>query len=200
MNKPDTLLPYITALFIVLATFLFISLPAYAHKLNVFSWGGDKQIYGEAFFNGGRKAKNVTVRIEDAESHDLLLTIQTDKQGKFAITVPQEAVQQRLDLLVSVNSGDGHRGEWLLEADEYLLSAPPAESGAVTGTITEPISPETVREIARQEIQRELAERQQQKVRPQDILGGIGCIIGLAALFSWFQANKKKRVPTKDTT
>jgi nickel transport protein len=184
---------------------LLASFPAQAHKLNVFSWANDRQIYGEAFFHGGRKAKNITVRIQDAKSHNLLLSTQTNEQGEFAFTVPQQAAQQRLDLLITADSGDGHRGEWLLEATEYLEHkssssnlAPESATGCSTTAL---IDTEAIREIVRQELKREmlpikqeLAERQEKKIRPQDILGGIGCIIGLAALFTWFQANKKKKI------
>ncbi len=205
MNRPKTLPPRaIVSIvsFALLLLLLSVALPAQAHKLNVFSWAGDRQIYGEAFFNGGRKAKNITVQIQDAESHSLLLTTQTDEQGKFAFTLPQQAVQQQFDLLISADSGDGHRGEWLLEASEYLVPEPSSSdfvaSGATTGPSTAQIDTEAVRTIVRQELERELlpikrdlAKRQEKKVRPQDILGGIGCIIGLAALLAWFRAKKK---------
>ena len=197
MNRFRLLTAFLFAVF--LSSF---TLPAHAHKLNVFSWTGDQQIYGEAFFNGGRKAKNITVAVQDVATHTSLLTTHTDDEGKFQFTPPQQAVQQKLDLLISADSGDGHRGEWLLTADEYLspsdapsLSAPQKDRPATAG-----LDMETVREIVRQELNRELvpikrhlAERNEKKVNPRDILGGIGCIIGLAGLLAWFQANKKRR-------
>ncbi len=209
MNGPDSTIPRgTTSVIVSLLLLLLVSFPAHAHKLNVFSWAGDRQIYGEAFFNGGRKAKKITVRIQDAESHSLLLTTRTDEQGKFVFTVPQEAAQQRIDLLISADSGDGHRGEWLLEADEYLIPEPSASSDLGSESTTELstalINTEAVRKIVRQELERELlpikqdlAERQGKKARPQDILGGIGCIIGLAALLAWFQGKKKSPSPNR---
>ncbi|MCI5165612.1 MAG: hypothetical protein D3903_05835 [Candidatus Electrothrix sp. GM3_4] len=205
MNRPLLLTVF---LFAVLFSLSISSLPAEAHKLNVFCWTGDNQVYGEAFFSGGRKAKNVPVHVQDAESHAALLTTQTDKEGKFQFTPPQQAVQQELDLLVTVNTGDGHRGEWLLTADEYLLTgsvpAPTEQPSIKSATESVDMESETVRTIARtivrQEldrelvpIKRELAEAREKKVNPRDILGGIGCIIGLAALFGWIQSNKKKK-------
>ncbi|MCI5137103.1 MAG: hypothetical protein D3922_01515, partial [Candidatus Electrothrix sp. AR1] len=76
-----------TLLFTVL--FAFFALPAQAHKMNVFSWAGDQQIYGEAFFSGGRKAKNVPVHVQNSETRTSLLTTQTDDEGKFQFTPPQ---------------------------------------------------------------------------------------------------------------
>lgn len=214
MNRLAILRPQNITLSIVLLLFsLFLTLPAQAHKLNVFSWTGGNQIHGEAFFSGGRKAKNITIHIEDTETHSLLLTTQTNKQGGFTFTLPQKAVQQQLDLLISADSGDGHRGEWLMEASEYLVPKQSPSTGLASATATESkkesagaaIEVEAIRKIVRQEleqklipIRRELAERQEKKVRLQDILGGIGCIIGLAVLLAWFQANKKKKTTLAD--
>ncbi|WP_446011943.1 hypothetical protein [Candidatus Electrothrix sp.] len=197
MNSSHILPPQKTVLLVAVLPLLFlVSPPAHAHKLNVFAWGSDRQIYGETFFNGGRKAKNITVQVQNAESHSLVLTTQTNALGEFQFTLPQQVVQQQLDLLVSADSGDGHRGEWLLEASEYL--GPESTTADPSTALMNTVDTAAVREIVRQELKRELipikkdlAERQEKKVRLQDILGGIGCIIGLAGLLAWFQAKKK---------
>ncbi|MCI5148212.1 MAG: hypothetical protein D3916_02215 [Candidatus Electrothrix sp. MAN1_4] len=180
------------------ALFFFLALPAHAHKLNVFSWADDKQIYGEAFFNGGRKAKNVPIQIQDAKSDRVILTTQTDKEGKFQLSPPQQAIQQKLDLRIIGNSGDGHRGEWLLTADEYLM-ADSSPVPAVENQAREELDIQGIRDIIRQELARELAPIKQQlaeghedKARPRDIIGGIGWIIGLAGMLAWILSNKKR--------
>ncbi len=199
MNQPRTL---IALLFAVL--YSCFALPAQAHKMNVFSWAGDQQIYGEAFFSGGRKAKNITVHVQNSETQTTLLTTQTDEEGKFQFTPPQQAVQQKLDLLITAETGDGHRGEWLLAADEYL---PADNTPSVVSQEEQPtvgnFDMEAVREIVRQElnkelvpIKRHLAEGREKKVNPQDILGGIGYIIGLAGILAWFKSKKKKKTST----
>ena len=182
--------------------FILVALPAHAHKLNVFSWTGDNQVYGEAFFSGGRKAKNIPVHIQNAESLSSLLTTRTDEEGKFQFALPQQAVQQKTDLLITVDTGDGHRGEWLLTTDEYLPAAADSPRAAQQSpeekSAAESMTPETLRAIVRQELARELApvkrslaEGREKKITLRDILGGIGCIIGLAGILAWFQAKKK---------
>lgn len=174
---------------------------AQAHKLNVFCWIGDQQIYGETFFSGGRKSKNIPVHVQDAKSLALLLTTKTDQKGRFQFAPPQQAFAQKLDLLISVNTGDGHRGEWLLTADEYLQIASEASSPAHKKQPAEKLmgmDMESMKAIIRQEIDKELlpvkrklAEARGEKPSLQDILGGIGCIMGLAGILAWFQAKKK---------
>ncbi|CAK8717301.1 Nickel transport protein [Candidatus Electrothrix laxa] len=194
-----------TAIFFA-GVFLFFALPTQAHKLNVFSWTGENKIYGEAFFSGGRKAKNVPVHVQNAESLASLLTTQTDEEGKFQFTPPQQAVQQNQGLLITVDTGDGHRGEWLLEADEYLIedSAPPPSSQTKQPG-SELVTLEDIRQIVLQELNRELipikrhlAEDREKEANPRDIIGGIGCILGLAGIFAWFQAKKKKKKASAD--
>ncbi|MCI5122457.1 MAG: hypothetical protein D3908_14955, partial [Candidatus Electrothrix sp. AUS4] len=159
MNRPSL---YGIFVFIIGLFSLLITSPVNAHKLNIFSWAGDNQIYGEAFFSGGRKAKNITIQIQDAKSDALLLSTQTDEEGKFQFAPPKEAIKQKADLRIVANSGDGHRGEWLLTADEYLLSEASASSTGEKSQAKEDASDgenvrETVREIVRQELARELA-------------------------------------------
>jgi nickel transport protein len=197
---------YLLTALLFAGVILFLALPAQAHKLNVFCWTGDQQVYGEAFFSGGRKAKTVQVHVQNAASHASLLTTETDEEGKFQFTPPQQAVAQKSDLLITVETGDGHRGEWPLTADEYLSAASdptgaaqsPEEKSAVTSGAS--VDREAVRAIVRQELNRELlpikrhlAEEREKKAGPRDILGGIGCILGLAGILAWFQAKKKKK-------
>ncbi|MCI5141316.1 MAG: hypothetical protein D3909_06230 [Candidatus Electrothrix sp. ATG1] len=191
---------------LIIIFFLLTALPAHAHKLNVFSWADDKAIYGEAFFSGGRKAKNISVQVQDVASHTVLLTTQTDDKGNFQFTPPQQAVQQQLDVLIIADSGDGHRGEWRLDAGEYLSvkkteNAPPSGSEErqeqAAGTV---VDIHTVRKIVRQELEKELApikrklaETQKKEVRLQDIIGGIGCILGMAGILAWFRSKQKEK-------
>ncbi len=227
MNRPPSLtVLFFTVRFTVLFTLLSLSFTqqAQSHKLNVFCWSGDQQIYGETYFSGGRKAKNVPVHVQDAKSLVLLFTTKTDQQGKFQFAPPQQAVEQKSDLLISVNAGDGHRGEWLLTADEYLpastaeasvssAQSAPSEVSEVSEVPDAASSPqdtkqlnidnidmESIRAMIRQEVNKELlpvkrklAESQDKKPSIQNVLLGIGCIIGFTGILAWFQEKKKNK-------
>ncbi|XOF34503.1 MAG: hypothetical protein ACL93V_04205 [Candidatus Electrothrix sp. YB6] len=194
----------------ILLVLLLAPLLASAHKMNVFAWAEDQLIYGEAKFSGGRGAKNITVTVEDAASGAVLLTTRTDGQGKFQFSPPAQTVEKQPDLLIIADAGDGHRAEWPLAAEEYLVASsaaadhPAKSSTAGSGGRTQPVTagPDEaqIRRIVREEVNRQLApvrqalaEEQQRKIAPQDILGGIGCIIGLAGLFAWLRSRKKQK-------
>jgi nickel transport protein len=182
--------------------------PAEAHKLNIFAWPVGEVIYGEAVFSGGRKAKNVKITVQDVQSHTILLETHSDNQGEFNFALPEQAAKKQLDLLIVADSGDGHRGEWLLTATEYFarsatsdLLSGPVVAQAKTGLIAE----QAVRRIVQEELNRELApvkqalaEGREKKIDPRDIAGGIGCILGIAGLFAWIQTKKKKNTKAVD--
>ncbi len=181
-----------------------LPLPASAHKMNVFAWAGDELIYGEAKFSGGRAAKDITIKVEDAQSGTGLLTTRTDGQGKFQFPPPEQAVRKQLDLLIIADAEDGHRAEWPLPAEEYLVASAEAEQSAASSDSTRPVTAgldeAQIRRIVQDEVNRQLAhvrqalaEERGRKIAPQDILGGIGCIIGLAGLFAWLRSRKQQQ-------
>ncbi|MCW5211834.1 hypothetical protein VU04_02865 [Desulfobulbus sp. TB] len=211
MNRPPSLKALFFTVFFTVLSVLSLSFTqqAEAHKLNIFCWTSDQQIYGETFFSGGRKAKNVSVHVQDAKSLSQLLTTTTDQKGRFQFVPPQQAIAQKLDLLISVNTGDGHRGEWFLAAGEYLLATSEASASSAPSEVSNAASSlqateqlhidmESMRAIIQQEVdkkllpvKRKLAEAQREKPSVQNILVGISCIIGLTGILAWFQEKKK---------
>ncbi len=216
MNSARTHLPVILLFVILLRPF-----PAAAHKLNVFAWSSGNEIQGEVMLSGGRKAKQVKIILENAASHAVLLETGTDEQGKFRFPLPEQAVQDKPDLLVVANAGEGHRGEWLLKASEYAGTAAAASQSIDQGDTTAPAAQEeetaaesssgtvqqaaaadvqTLRQIVAEElnkgltpVRQALAESSEHKPSIQDILGGIGWIIGMAGLAAWMQSRRKQQ-------
>ncbi len=212
MNCPYRIL---TILFLFSISVL-LPLTAHAHKLRIFAWSEGDIIYGETAFSGNRKPKNAEITVQDAANHAVLLTTRTDEQGKFSFTMPDDAVREHLDLLLVVNAGEGHRGEWPLPAAEYLvLNTPPMSTGvkeskptAVTNHASSPADPtntvlvdeQLLRRIVDEELEKKLAplrhmlaENKDNSPDLRDILGGIGYILGLAGLLAWMQAKKQQR-------
>lgn len=197
--------------------FVFQPLTTHAHKLRIFAWPEGDTIYGETAFSGNRKPKNAEITVQDAASHTILLTTRTDEQGKFNFVVPQKAAANHLDLLLVVNAGEGHRGEWPLPATEYLTLTPTPKIASVkesTSTVakndpsppanttnTVLIDEQLLRRIVDEELEKKmtplrsiLAENKDSSPGLQDILGGIGYILGLAGLLAWIKAKKQNGV------
>jgi len=196
--------------------FLLMPLHADAHKIRIFAWPEGTTIHGETAFSGSRKPVNVEVMVLDAATKRTLLTTRTDTQGKFNFQLPTEAIGKRLDLLLVVNTGEGHRGEWPLPAVEYLDSVdqPIPENTSASAPAPVHVEPailptstnntdlndaQHLRRIIDEELEKKLApirqllaEQNDRSPTLADIFAGLGYIFGLAGLLIWLQ-NRKKR-------
>lgn len=201
-----TLLRFI---FVLFAAALFTATSVQAHKIRVFAYESGGMIFTEVKFSNGRPAQNTQVVVEGKDGSSILSGT-TDKSGIFQFAIPQEALNQKPDLKIIADVGEGHRGSWLLEAADYLAIGSPQK-----GVTEEPESPpstprdapaknspaasdyraleERVEEIIRQEllpIKRILAQEKEKKLTLQDILGGLGYIFGLAGIAAYYKSKK----------
>ncbi|WP_417916332.1 hypothetical protein [Candidatus Electronema sp. JC] len=195
-------------LVVLLAVLLLLPPAAQAHKLSVFAWPEGGEIRGEVKFSGGRKAKNVQIAVQNAADHAMLAETACDENGAFRFALPEQALQARPDLLIVANGGEGHRGEWLLEAKDYAPAVPAGSvptSSVSTGSTTAAaavssgLSEQQIRRVVAEEmskalspVRQSLAESLDPEPTLRDILGGIGWLIGLAGLAAWAQSRRMK--------
>jgi nickel transport protein len=89
--------------------------PALAHRLQVFAAAEGRTIAGDAYFAGGAPAAGIRVLIEDATGKRLAeLTSGPDGAFRYRAEAP-------IDHIVVAQSGDGHRAQWRVAADELTL-------------------------------------------------------------------------------
>lgn len=185
--------------------------PCFAHKVRIFAWQDGGNIVTESKFSGGRAAQNATVSVIEAKTGQTLLSGKTDTEGLFSFPLPKTDAKE---LQIIVDGGDGHKNSWnyTLE-DSSAASNPPPPSAAnnkTTQHALHPISEQTketpptvitASELTRiidtaldkklAPIQRTLAENSEKGPTLQDILGGIGYILGLAGIAAYMQSRKK---------
>lgn len=193
---------------------LTLSTTAFGHKVRIFAYGDGEMIVGETAFSGGKKPKNVEISVLGKNTEKVLATTTTDELGKFKVPIPEEAKSEKLDLRIVVNVGEGHRGEWLLEASEYLpnitqnhsdshknsveAKSPAPESTPPQNKIT--IDPDQLQLLVEKAVEKQLgpvkqmlAANREKQVSLQDILGGIGYLLGLAGIAAYIQSKKEKK-------
>lgn len=156
--------------------------PAAGHALRVFAAADGPDLQGYAYHPGAGGAADVTVRAEDGAG-EALATARTDREGRFRLAgVSDRAVR------VVAHAADGHRAEWRLSpvaADRGSAPSGDAAAGLSAGEVEALVA----RQLAplREDVQR-LADRR----RLQDILGGIGYLLGLAGLGAWLHARRRR--------
>lgn len=179
------------------ALFLFSS-SCFAHKINVFGYVEQGMVKTESMFSGGRVAQNCTLSIDSGSGTPVFIG-KTDERGLLDFPVPGQV--NGFDLLVVC--GDGHRGTWRIEAEEFIeTGATPSGDApvpdAVSVSTTVPVTvPSDFRRILREElaaelgpVKRQLAKLRQDKISLADIMGGLGYFLGLAGLASYMRFRK----------
>jgi nickel transport protein len=224
---------------IALSAVLLLPVAASAHKMNVFAWVSGHEILGEVKFSGGRRAKHLPVTLQNAKTKAVLLEGETNDKGEFRFVLSAAILAAKPHLLIVADSGDGHRGDWLIRANEYegaeetaepaaetetdtssiapapssareettaeSSPAPPAASSArqqtaTTTTVVKTVDQQVLRQIVAEEVnkalnpvRRTLAENSEHGPTLQDVLGGIGWIVGMAGMAAWMQSRSHKQ-------
>lgn len=204
---------------LVLALILLSASPTLAHKVKIFAYGEGDKIVTKSYFSNGKAVMHSSISVEDGSTCKTLLQGESDKDGLFEFSIPPTAQQERMDLKIVLNTGEGHRAEWLLPADEYLedkgedvqKQTAVNLSGSAVHTAKDeeqgllPLenrqffcNEEVVTRIVDDALDRKLAPlkamlQQSRDSGPdfRDILGGIGYIIGLAGIAVYISSRKK---------
>jgi len=190
----------------------FAAIPAvYAHKVTVFAWAEGDRVYTESKFSGGKKVKKGKVEVFDSSGRRLLVG-RTDDNGAFTFKAP--AI---IDLKIVLTAGMGHRNSWLLSAAELGGEEPaPQETNASRAglaaleTHRDTVPASACPGLTAQEIEAIVSRQLEQKIKPltrmvaasqekgptmNDVVGGIGYIIGLVGLGVYMRSRKGSRTP-----
>jgi len=179
--------------------------PASGHGITVFATVHGNTIEGEVSFHDGTPARNATVTIVDPDG-ETLGEASTDQDGKFTFE-PRFRCNHKL----IADAGFGHRAEYTVEADELPRDLPAGGSGDSAGE-ADPVSPAThehqhrpVKTSDEENLAAEIQALGQQvnalrkdldkwkgRLRLQDVVGGIGYILGIMGLVSYFVGARRK--------
>ncbi len=105
--------------------------PAWAHRANVFAFVEDGTVRVECSFGRGAPIRRGRVDALDAITGEALAGGLTDDSGLLSFPVPEKARLAAHGLLLRVNAGEGHLGEWLIEPEE-LKAGPVVPGNAAT--------------------------------------------------------------------
>jgi len=193
-------------LFLLVLTMLALAAgPASAHRLALFAATTGAEISGKAYFAGGSPARGISIRATGPDNV-LLAETTTAEDGTFTLTATE-----RVDHLLTADSGDGHVAKFTIPARELPESLPggpedparesrPSERPSTNPT-SGPSGPDDLDQrietavdtaVARQLLPlREQLAGFEDQIRLRDVIGGIGYIVGIAGLLAWFGARRK---------
>jgi hypothetical protein len=197
---------------LVLLFGLYGATPALAHKLNVFATVQGNVVEGEVYYQDGTPARSVAVTVLDPDGEALGKT-STDQEGKFTFEP-----RFRCDHKLIADAGLGHQAEYTVEVDELPRDLPARGAGDSVGeadpapaTHSHPQDDQhghqhspvnrSDEENLTAEIQalsqqvnalRKDLDKWKSRLWLQDIVGGIGYILGIMGLVSYFLGARRK--------
>lgn len=205
---------------LLLLTMALCAANALAHRLNIFAWLNNDQVIVECDNGQHSPAIGANVDIRDSVTGRSLASGKTGDNGRYSFTVP-DVIRQGHGLIIEVNAGQGHRGEWKMDASElysaaaltagfdearlqedghvHLNATPanPASTAPLPGANPQP-DIEAIRSVVQQSleaglapIRRELAARNSAGPGMTEILGGLGWLIGLVGIALYFKSRRK---------
>ncbi|BBD08026.1 hypothetical protein [Desulfovibrio ferrophilus] len=200
---------------LLLCAILAIPLPAHAHRSNIFAWAEGDTIHVECAFSGGKPAMGAPIQVLDNATGTLVTEGQTDKEGLCTFAIPTKAREQRMDLKLVLIAGEGHRGEWIITADEYLGEAEADKAATPSSQAIEPtttasstidgamrtasLDEATLKRIVDEAISKriaplnhKLAAMAEPGPKASDIFGGIGYILGLFGIAAYFKSKSSR--------
>jgi nickel transport protein len=162
---------------------------ALAHRLYVFARDEDGQVCGRGYFSKKSGARDAPFAATDRRGN-VLASGRTDQDGKFCFERSGKDA-----LIISVDAEMGHRGEFSLSAAtenatdggaDAPASEPPRAPEASSPLAQDALEP-LLRRVIREELRRApSAAREEEGPGFRDLVGGLGWIAGLAALFAWW--------------
>ena len=184
---------------LIMLFLLCFSSPAFAHKVYLYAWVEGNTVFTESYFSGGVKVKNGLVQVFDLNGKKLLEG-NTNSKGEYSFQVPEKS-----DLRIVVNASMGHRGEYVLKADELGGGAPPETRKKQAVNVTK-TGLETPQQVDVDQLQKVVEEALDSRLRPiarsiaklqeekgpglTEIVGGIGYIFGIMGLLLYFRSRK----------
>lgn len=181
---------------------LALAQPAAAHRLKLFATVEDGAITGYAFFVGGGRPQQAVVVIRDGTGSEVFRGA-TDDEGRYRWAPPTPD-----SFTVAVDTRDGHVAEVHIGAERFAGSVPPAPASmGPAGTVPAP-APDTRAPDARaielavdRAVERQIRplleayDAAEGRLRFNDIVGGIGMIVGLAGIALWAASRRRKDGP-----
>jgi nickel transport protein len=183
--------------------------PVSAHKLNVFATVEGSAIEGEVYFPDGTPARDAAITVCDPEGQELTRT-STDQQGRFSFEP-----RFRCHHTLIADAGLGHQARYTVQADELPQDLPargaasPADSDSATHGHPHDDHPghehrhvdsaepgelsEELHALAQQlSALRKDLDKSKTRLRLQDLLGGIGYIVGITGLAAYFLRSRRQ--------
>ena len=179
---------------------------AFAHRVYVYAWVEGDKVYTESYFSSGDRVRKGLIQVYGPNGKKLLEGYTNDK-GEFSFSIPQKT-----DLRIVLNAAMGHKGEYLLKAQDLGVSpedkAKTMDKAQMEHKQTKKVASKAV-EVSEEKIKAIVEHALDVRLKPiarsiallreekgpgiTEVVGGIGYIIGLMGIVLYFKGKKKEK-------
>lgn len=171
----------------------------FAHKISVFAYVEDNNIFVDGYFADGKKAMKSKVIVHGADDAVVYEGV-TNEEGTLAFPLPVTDSSLR----VVINAGMGHQGQYIIPADEVtgvieVMEDAVTDVDNVDDVVQLPVNHGQLELMVKQAVSeaikplvRELAASQEHTSFSQ-MVGAIGYIFGFMGLLAYLTARKKDK-------
>ncbi|MCM5551750.1 carboxypeptidase-like regulatory domain-containing protein [Pleomorphomonas sp. NRKKF1] len=174
---------------VTLAALVCLVLPAEAHRLKLFAQVTGDTVAGYGFYIGGGRPEGAEILVTKPDGTEIA-RLKTGKDGDFTFTPPTPG-RYRLTLA----GGDGHFASTDVSTDGTPAAPSPTavtpSTSAIPADLDARIAKAVDAAVARQiGPLMEAYDAADGRVRFNDLIGGLGWIMGLAGLWAWFRSRR----------
>jgi len=189
----------IVAVCMAMALTLCMAAVSQAHKVNLFAYVDGNKVVTDSGYSRSKRVHDGVIEVYDVASGKMLLSGNTNENGKFDFEIPAEARADKMDLQLLLKAGTGHQAKWVVKYAEYGAAKGPFASEKVDHGHKDVATPQKsadtseVEAIVRRELEpvkRMLADMHDAGPGVTEIVGGIGYILGLFGIVAYMKSRK----------
>lgn len=170
-----------------------------AHKVNLFAYVDGNTVVTDSGYSRSKRVHDGIVEVYDVASGKMLLSGNTNDNGRFDFEIPAEARAEKMDLQLLLKAGTGHQAKWVVKYAEYGAAKGPFAAEETdhghkeVATQQASVDTSEVEAVVRRELEpvkRMLSEMNQAGPGVTEIVGGVGYIIGLFGIVAYMKSRK----------
>ncbi len=169
--------------------FLVFSIFSFAHKINVFTYKEGDKIFVEGYFVDGSPCKNSLVEVYN-EKGEKIFEGKTDAEGIFSFDIPEA---EKIKVVLTADMGHRAETEMELKKKKEIKKEEKEIKKKETTEIQKGIDEESIKKIVEESVEKAInpvikeIEKERQKIKITDIIGGIGYILGIFGIYLYFR-------------
>ncbi len=168
--------------------FFLFTILSFAHKINLFTYKEGNKIFVEGYFSDGVPVKNSSIEIYN-EKGEKIIEGKTNEEGLYSFKIPE---CKKIKIVLTGDMGHKVEKEMEIEEEKTLKKEEIKTQKKEVERKIETIDKEEIKKIVEESVEKAIfplikeIQKEKQRARFMDIIGGIGYIFGIFGIYLYF--------------